>query len=512
MPTLTPAVAYYRMSSDRQETSIRDQREAVEKYAADNGYRIIGDYVDEGISGWKTEQRKAFSQLIQDAPNGDFQAVLCWDQDRFSRFDPLEANHFWYLLDQANVHLATVAQGRLDWHDLGGWLTASVHQHGKAQYVKDLARNSARGTYAAKRSGKWCGPAPFGYQLVDGRLQVGDPADVATVRRIFETRAKGFTLSDIAKELNAEGIATPRGSKWRTVHLRVVLDRVAYKGATPIGVHKSAKFSPTTDTPEIVEGTHYAIVDKQLWDQVQAMPRLVRSGNGRGGSPGGRLSGLAYCSRCGSAMYCCKVTGGNRYYLCGNYHHNREHAGKRKCGYCCVKLEDFEGTVFKAIRDKVLRGSRDRLVKAIEVELNRRQPRTKKQPSNQARIAKLNKQIESATERLLLIDEDLLPTAQAKLREMVDQRDTLVAADTRQERTERRQLDAEQVADLLWELPQRLAQSEPAAARAALQRIVDRIDLDFELDKERSSAKRKRFVCTGGVMRLRSGDEETADR
>ena len=35
------AVAYYRMSSDRQEKSVAEQRDAVRKYAKQNGYRIL---------------------------------------------------------------------------------------------------------------------------------------------------------------------------------------------------------------------------------------------------------------------------------------------------------------------------------------------------------------------------------------------------------------------------------------------------------------------------------------
>src|SRR5262245_54980906 len=77
------AVAYYRMSSDKQETSIADQRTAVEEYAAAHNYNIVREYLDEGITGWKAEQRKGFQRLIEDANSREFQAVLCWDQDRF---------------------------------------------------------------------------------------------------------------------------------------------------------------------------------------------------------------------------------------------------------------------------------------------------------------------------------------------------------------------------------------------------------------------------------------------
>src|SRR5947209_4391932 len=88
-------VAYYRMSDDKQEASIPAQRAEVQAYAAKHGYRIIREYVDKGISGDATEQRLEFQQMLRDATDkGDFQAVLCWDQDRFGRFDPLEAGYW----------------------------------------------------------------------------------------------------------------------------------------------------------------------------------------------------------------------------------------------------------------------------------------------------------------------------------------------------------------------------------------------------------------------------------
>ena len=40
---LIAAVAYYRMSSDKQEASIPEQRNAVERWAKENGYRIIAE-------------------------------------------------------------------------------------------------------------------------------------------------------------------------------------------------------------------------------------------------------------------------------------------------------------------------------------------------------------------------------------------------------------------------------------------------------------------------------------
>ena len=87
-----PAVAYIRMSSDKQEASPEQQREELKKLAKRDGYRILRWYFDDGISGDATEKRYDFQRMIADAEmKGDFKAILCWDQDRFGRFSPPDA-------------------------------------------------------------------------------------------------------------------------------------------------------------------------------------------------------------------------------------------------------------------------------------------------------------------------------------------------------------------------------------------------------------------------------------
>ena len=212
-PSGIPAVAYYRMSSDKQTESIPSQREAVERYAAENGYTIVREYADSGISGWKSEERAEFQQVIADAASGEFATVLCWDIDRFSRFPVLEAIHYWYLLDRENVSIATVNQGLLNFADLGSWLLASVTQHGKAEYLRDLSRNATRGLIRNAKEGKCCGGLPnYGYKWQDGyRVIDEDAAEV--VREIFEMYAGGHSLRAIGIHLNAAGIPSPKGGR-----------------------------------------------------------------------------------------------------------------------------------------------------------------------------------------------------------------------------------------------------------------------------------------------------------
>ena len=129
---LIPAVAYYRMSSNKQETSIPEQREAVERYAGEHGYRIIRDYCDEGISGDATSKRVEFQRMHHAACNGrDFRSILCWDQSRFGRFDSVEAGYWIHPIRQAGIRLATVCDGLVDWNSFSGRVVNMLHTEGK---------------------------------------------------------------------------------------------------------------------------------------------------------------------------------------------------------------------------------------------------------------------------------------------------------------------------------------------------------------------------------------------
>jgi hypothetical protein len=89
-----PAVFYVRMSSDKQDASPEQQRAELIKLAARDCFHVVGEYRDDAISGDRTDKRDAFQQMIRDAAAGKFKAILCWDQDRFGRFDSLYCGRF----------------------------------------------------------------------------------------------------------------------------------------------------------------------------------------------------------------------------------------------------------------------------------------------------------------------------------------------------------------------------------------------------------------------------------
>ena len=498
MASLVPAVAYYRMSSDKQETSIADQRAAVGQYAHANRYQIVREYVDEGISGWKSKERLAFQELIEDAKAQTFKVVLCWDIDRFSRFDPLEANHYWYLLDRAGVELATVAQGKLDWHDLGGWLSASVTQHGKAQYVRDLARNVVRGQRRARiEERRFLGPPPLGYSR-DANLHLipGPPEEIALVRRVFEMRASGMGYQRIAGTLNGEGILTPRKKLWQQQSIKRMLIRETYIGHLIVGLQTKAKFEKLVSEPVRMENSHDPIIDMDLWNRAQAMAGMWRGAHSRKGSEGARLGGLMRCGRCNSRMIA-HNQGRWKFYLCGSYHHSGS------CGWCSLPQGRVEELVFAKVREHVLLGSREKLEAAIQRALDRRRPQPSLAKVTKGEVEKLDRQIATATERMLLIDADLLAGAQSKLRELKGRRETMASRAGAKVKAIKLPTAREIAADA-WRLDVILREASPAAVRHALSQVIDGIRLDFE--EHDSTAKRRRFRCTGGEIMLKSSD------
>ena len=116
------AASYVRMSTDKQETSPDQQREAIAKLAVERGYEIIASYEDLGISGNDTAKRSGFRQMIADGSTRKFATILCWDQDRFGRFDLIEAGKWIDPLRNAGVSLMTVTGGLVDWISLTGQL------------------------------------------------------------------------------------------------------------------------------------------------------------------------------------------------------------------------------------------------------------------------------------------------------------------------------------------------------------------------------------------------------
>lgn len=299
---LTPAVAYIRMSSLKQDASPEQQRQEADKLAATNKCRIIREYADEGISG-DNAKRPGFQQMLRDAvEKRDFAAIICWDQDRFARFDSIKAGKYIDPLREAGVWLITKAQGVVDWNTFTGRMMYSIIQEGKHQYLLDLSRNVLRGRIASARKGQLIVQPAYGYDRVfyddAGRLARRvpygekfnrpkgwtvkiEPSDdgekVATVKWIMQTFADGdCSIRWIAKSLNERGVPAPRGRGWNANTVRYILAHRVYLGQKAFGERRGGKYHQIGDDGEIQAANGTANRRAPSWPTSPTRPSLTR--------------------------------------------------------------------------------------------------------------------------------------------------------------------------------------------------------------------------------------------
>ena len=495
-----PAVAYYRMSSAKQDRSIQDQRSEVEPYAAARGYQIIRCYVDEAISG-RRDDRPELTRLKNDAQHlGDFQVVLCWDQDRLSREDHCDAFDHWLHLRRYGVRIETVRQGALDIESLPGVIQSIVVQHGKAQYVKDLAANSSRGRRQLAKQGVWPARAPYGYRRNEtGRLELGPDTEVATVRFIFHEYTHSHTsLRAMAENLNDRGIPSPTGQKWTECRVRNILIRLAYAGRTAF----NRMYNNCTPRPESewiwVEVP--PIVSQEQWDAAQGMlaERKRATCPHRSGGPY-LLTGLVFCANCGGKMVGSKRRHG-RVYTCRNYNDR----GRKACTCNAVKQVDLARLVTAKLEEyllspEILEGIRERIIRKLTSDAPP-DPR----PAMKEQLRNLDKEIRSNFKELKRLPNDLHALAVEELRALKESRDRI--AQNLESYNPPRSLapttrDVDRVIGRLAEFGKHLQSTDTNKVRHAFQQLIERIDLRFRV---KSSQKWGRTELTKGVLQLRS--------
>jgi DNA protecting protein DprA len=537
------AVAYLRMSSDKQERSVEGQRAEVEKYAARHGYRIVREYVDEGISGDATEKRAAFRQMLRDAAErGDFRAVLCWDQDRFGRFDPLEAGYWVKPLRDAGVYLETVAQGRIDWEDFAGRIIYAVQQEGKHAFLVDMSRTSTRGSLAAARRGQWLGGAtPYGFRLESKRLAPGDPEQIAVVLWLFRTYAEDddASLGELARRLNERGVRGPGGKMWHKTTIQKLLDNPLYAGDMVWNRRHEGKYHAvrggeivaernraglsyhTRDNWVIVSNAHEALVPRDLWDRVRRKrvekkpPRTPHRDRGRF-----LLTGLLVCKGCGGPMHGCVNVNRDRdrkgrlrsdrirtyrLYICGRYNQH----GKAGCRCNTVQEKRVVAALVRKLCDDFLDPAN---LARLREELTRRlEARRQGDPADagrlRRRVADLERKVDQGTEGYLEAPRHLRPGLAAKLDQWKQELDAARSdLDAALRETAPAGPTVEQALAQLGKLREQFQAADPAKLRAVFRQMVSRVELWFDhvpYGKTRKGEPRERSVVARGLVHLR---------
>jgi site-specific DNA recombinase len=271
---------YTRKSSeeglDQEFNSLDAQREACEAYVASQraeGWLLMPDRYDDGGYSGGTPERPALQRLLVDIESRRVDVVVVYKIDRLSRA-LMDFAKLVEVFDRNAVTFVSVTQSFNTTTSMGR-LTLNVLLS-FAQFEREVIGERIRDKFAAsRRKGMWMGGfVPLGYD-VEKRKLVINKAEASIVRMIFQRFAKIGSATTLVQSLRAEGVTGKQGKLVDKGYLYRVLRNRVYVGEA---VHKGTAYP----------GEHEAIIDRKLWDKVQAILRespRKRAGHSRAQTP-----------------------------------------------------------------------------------------------------------------------------------------------------------------------------------------------------------------------------------
>lgn len=283
------AAVYLRVSLDAtgEHLSVNRHREDCEKLAAQRGWTIVGEYLDNSITASKREvQRPGYNQMVEDYAAGNFDALLCYDLDRLTR-QPRQLEDWCDAAEERGLVVVTT-NGEADLGTDGGRMYARI----KAAVARaEIERKGKRQSGAAQQRAN-LGKPPLGVRLTGYTSQgelVGTEAEM--VRAIFTKFVGGESLRGIARWLAENGHTTRHGKDWSPSSVRTILTNPRYAGHA---IYQGQVLAHDGGWTPLVTKETYALVQHRLTD-----PRRVTN---REGTDRKHLGSGLYACQCGRKM------------------------------------------------------------------------------------------------------------------------------------------------------------------------------------------------------------------
>jgi site-specific DNA recombinase len=255
------AAIYLRVSLDAtgEHLAVARQREDCRRIAAERGWTISAEYVDNSVSASdKRKDRPEYDRMVAAFAAGEFDALICWDLDRLTR-QPRQLED-WIDAAEERGLLLTTANGEADLSTDGGRLFARI----KASVARaEVERKSARQKRAALQRSE-NGRPPMGVRLT-GYETDGTPIphEAEIVRTMFERFHAGDSLRGVTAWLTDSGTVTRNGRPWNPSTVRTILRNLRYAGRA---VYCGAANGHAGGWPPIVDDATFDVVQAKLTD------------------------------------------------------------------------------------------------------------------------------------------------------------------------------------------------------------------------------------------------------
>jgi len=263
---------YTRKSSeeglDQEFNSLHAQREACEAYIQSQkheGWSVLPQHYDDGGISGATMNRPALRCLFDDIKSGKVDTIVVYKIDRLTR-SLADFAKMVEVFDECGITFVSVTQ-QFNTTTSMGRLTLNVLLS-FAQFEREVTGERIRDKIAAsKKKGMWMGgTVPLGYDAKDRNLVINEN-EAKTVRHIFCRYVDLGSVQKLGQELQADGIT----SKHRISKTgRVSGGNTKYRGALYLMLQNRIYLGEIVHKEKSYPGKHDAIVNRELWDKVQA--------------------------------------------------------------------------------------------------------------------------------------------------------------------------------------------------------------------------------------------------
>lgn len=352
---------YARLSTeDLNEDTLDNQIYLLKSFVGEKTDMVLVDiYADNGFSGTNFE-RPEFTRLMNDVKTGKVNCIVVKDLSRLGRNYIETGNLIENVFPFLNVRFIAVTDN-FDTNEGGGVenMVASFKNLVNDVYAKDISRKIITAFRTKQKNGEYIGlVAPYGYlkSAENKNKFVIDEKTAPAVKKIFELYAGGYGLDRIARIMNESDYDCPRkyrysigitksdrykNSKWGRTTINTILTNRAYIGDMVQGKVKQELCNnivmhyTNKDDWIVVEGTHEAIIERNLFFEVQDIlekkktEQAVRRKNSKSREykEENLLKGRIKCGCCGKSMNLAQNVRGNsisRSYYCSGYKELRE--------------------------------------------------------------------------------------------------------------------------------------------------------------------------------------------
>ena len=326
--------------------SIQNQKSMLLQYSLEQGWEVYNIYSDDDYTG-SDRRRPEFNKLLNDAKDHKFDIVLCKTQSRFTRELELVEKYIHGLFPIWGIRFISIVDNA-DTANKGNKKSRQINGLVNEWYLEDMSENIKSVLTDRRKNGHHIGAfALYGYKKdpdIKGHLIIDEEA-AQVVREVFTLFSQGYGKTAIARILNDRGIPNPteykrlHGLRWRTPQgknstlwkyyaISDMLVNEIYIGNMVQGKYGSVSYKTKQNKPRpksewyIVEGTHEPIIDRELWDKVQAL--IAQKAKPFTVGTIGLFAKKARCMNCGYVMRSNKQSDGRRYLGCSSRHVSKD--------------------------------------------------------------------------------------------------------------------------------------------------------------------------------------------